>query len=59
MATLTNWLDDSDLRTFSGRATYFAHASVSADELNAAERVLLDLGTTKDAVMGSGETGPT
>lgn len=49
MARLTDWLEDPTLRTFSGLATYTTHASVSADDLKATGRVLLDLGTVKDA----------
>jgi hypothetical protein len=49
MAKLTNWLDEPVLRTFSGRATYLTHVSVSADDLRSAKRILLDLGELKDA----------
>jgi len=49
MAKLTDWLDDSTLRTFSGRATYSTHVSVSANDLKTAKRIHLDLGEVKDA----------
>ncbi len=49
MAQLTDWLDDPQFRTFSGRATYTKHVTVSASDLTSAQRVLLDLGKVKDA----------
>ncbi len=49
MTKLTDWLDEPTLRTFSGRATYRTHVSVSADDLKSAKRILLDLGELRDA----------
>jgi len=49
MAKLTDWLDEPTLHTFSGRATYVTHISVSARDLKSADRVFLDLGEVKDA----------
>ena len=49
MAELKDWLSVPQLRTFSGRAAYTTHVSVSRDELNNAGRVVLNLGQVKDA----------
>jgi len=49
MATLTDWTAAPVLRTFSGKATYSTHVTVSPDELRNAGRVVLDLGEIKDA----------
>jgi hypothetical protein len=49
MAKLSDWLDEPMLHTFSGRATYVTHISVSADDLKSTSRILLDLGEVKDA----------
>ncbi|HEV2486542.1 MAG TPA: glycosyl hydrolase [Terracidiphilus sp.] len=49
MAKLTDWLDEPTLRTFSGSATYRTAISISARDLTAAKRIVLDLGTVKDA----------
>lgn len=49
MAELKDWLNVPELRTFSGRAAYTTHVSVSQHELNNAGRVILDLGAVKDA----------
>ena len=44
-----DWLNVPELRTFSGRAAYTTHVSVSGEELNHAGRVVLDMGEVKDA----------
>jgi hypothetical protein len=49
MATLTDWTAVPALRTFSGKATYSTHVTVSPDDLSSAGRVVLDLGEVKDA----------
>jgi len=49
MAKLTDWLNEPSLRTFSGRATYVTHVSISAEDLRNAKRIVLDLGEVKDA----------
>jgi hypothetical protein len=49
MAKLTDWLNEPSMRTFSGRATYVTHITVSADDLKSANRIVLDLGEVKDA----------
>ncbi len=49
MAKLTDWLDEPTLHTFSGRATYVTHISLSANDLKSSSRILLDLGEVKDA----------
>ena len=46
---LKDWLDDPDLRMFSGRATYRTNVEISAVDLRQASRVVLDLGEVKDA----------
>jgi hypothetical protein len=49
MAKLADWVEEPILRTFSGRAAYVTHISVTADDFKTAERILLDLGEVKDA----------
>jgi len=49
MVELTDWLNEPALKTFSGRATYSTHISVSAEDLKSAKEILLDLGQVKDA----------
>lgn len=48
MTKLIDWLDEPTLRTFSGKANYTTHVSISADDLRTAKRILLDLGEVKD-----------
>jgi hypothetical protein len=48
MATLTDWTAEPVLRTFSGKAAYSTHVTVSPDDLRNAGRVVLDLGDVKD-----------
>jgi hypothetical protein len=49
MPKLIDWLDDPNLKTFSGRAVYVTHVSVSSADLKGAKRIILDLGELKDA----------
>jgi len=49
MPELADWLTIPQLRTFSGRATYIAHFSVSPRDLKSANRVFLNLGEVRDA----------
>jgi hypothetical protein len=48
MPNLADWLTMPELRTFSGKATYTAHFSVSSDDLKTAKRIVLNLGEVKD-----------
>jgi hypothetical protein len=49
MPKLADWLDEPALRKFSGKATSRTHVQVSADDLNGAKGILLDLGELHDA----------
>ena len=49
MPKLIDWIDDPALISFSGAADYVTHVSVSADDLKSAEKIVLDLGSVKDA----------
>jgi hypothetical protein len=49
LTDLVDWLTKPELRTFSGKATYVTHFSVSPDDFKSANRVVLNLGEVKDA----------
>jgi hypothetical protein len=46
---LADWLTVPELRTFSGKATYITHFTVSPDDFKSANRFVLNLGEVKDA----------
>jgi hypothetical protein len=46
---LVDWLNNTDLRTFSGVAVYTTHLTVAASDLKASSHILIDLGEVKDA----------
>jgi len=48
MPNLADWLTVPELRTFSGKATYTAHFSISSDDLRNANKIVLNLGEVKD-----------
>jgi hypothetical protein len=50
MPRLVDWLEQPELRTFSGNATYTTHVTLAAGDLRSG-RILLDLGNVEDAAL--------